>query len=173
MHPGYGYDDHSSHHRRSPEHHHHSPEQNTHQHIDPNRRLSQELPHGLGETEEQHARHAAIPPKPLWGLSEKPEAYLFYVLMVLSIGCEIAAAVTGSYYHSWGYPFVGTMTAFLALHVWAWLQTAVRMCQRASWVRDEGDLATRRQFLYLAVRLNRLMIVSLPLHKPHPLPSFN
>jgi len=140
------------------EHHSPPPVRHTSEHVDPNRRLSQEAPHGLGETEEQHALHAHIPQKKLWGLDLRNEAILFYILMVTSIGCEIAAAVCGAYRHTWSKPFIGTMTAFLALHVWAWLQTAVGMVQRASWVRDEGDLATRRQFLYLAVRLNRLML---------------
>lgn len=127
--------------------------------VDPDRRLSHEGPHGWGETEDQHAHHADVAPKLHWGLGVRNETLLFYAFAVPSLGLEIAAAVCGSYYHTWGGPFIGTMTAFLVLHWAAWLQTAIGMMQRASWLRDESDLVERRQFLYLAVRLNRLMIV--------------
>ncbi|KAH9820411.1 hypothetical protein Tdes44962_MAKER10326, partial [Teratosphaeria destructans] len=46
----------------------------------------------------------------------------------------------------------------MALHWAAWLQTAIGMLRRASWVREEADLVARREFLSLAVRLNRLMM---------------
>ena len=124
------------------------------------RRLSNEAPHGLGETEAQHAAHANISHTPHFGLSVRHETLLFYCLAIPSWGLEIAAGVFGAEFHTWGKPFIATITAFLVLHWAAWLQTAVGMMQRASWVRDEGDLVDRRQFLYLAVRLNRLMLVS-------------
>lgn len=114
---------------------------------------------GIGETYEQHAQHDLIAPKAHWGLSPKAEATLFYCCAVPSWGLEIAAAVVGSYSHSWNPPFIVCISAFLVLHWMAWLQTAVGMMQRASWVRDESDLNDRRQFLHLAVRLNRLMMV--------------
>lgn len=126
---------------------------------DPNRRLSEEGPHGLGETEEQHALHSNISTRGVWGLSAKYEEVLFYFWMTTSICCEIAAAAIGAYYHSWNAPFVGIITAFMVLHWAGWIQTVQGMLQRASWVRDEGDLPTRRQFLHLAVRLNRLQLV--------------
>ncbi|KAK5714414.1 hypothetical protein LTR15_010596 [Elasticomyces elasticus] len=147
--------------------HQHSPEQShehSHDHrhssgpIDPNRRLSQEGPHGLGETEEQHALHSQLPPKNTWGLNASQESALFYFWMASSLCCLIVAAALGPYYHAWGHPFIGCMSAFMVLHWAGWLQTATGMAQRASWVRDEGDLVTRRQYLYLAVRLNRLML---------------
>ncbi|KAK3109895.1 hypothetical protein LTR53_016377 [Teratosphaeriaceae sp. CCFEE 6253] len=126
--------------------------------VDLNRRLSDEGPHAPGETEEQHAAHSQIPTKRTWGLNESQESALFYFWMATSLCCLIAAAGLGAYYHAWGKPFIGTMSAFMVLHWAGWLQTASGMAQRASWVRDEGDLATRRQYLYLAVRLNRLML---------------
>ncbi|KAK4545143.1 hypothetical protein LTR36_003694 [Oleoguttula mirabilis] len=124
---------------------------------DRDRRLSNEAPHGLGETEEQHAHHDEVPHADHFGLSIRNETILFYVFTVPAWCLEIAAAVCGAYYHTWKAPFIATMSAFMILHAAAWLQTAVGMIQRASWVRDEGDLVDRRQFLYLAVRLNRLM----------------
>lgn len=127
--------------------------------LDPARRLSQEYPHGLGETEDQHAHHDEVPHKDHFGLDVRNETILFYCFAVPSWGLEIAAAVCGTYYHSWGTPFIATMSTFLALHWAAWLQTSVGMMQRASWVRDEADLVDRRQYLYFAVRLNRLMMV--------------
>ncbi|EMC95978.1 hypothetical protein BAUCODRAFT_34738 [Baudoinia panamericana UAMH 10762] len=129
-----------------------------HYESDPNRRLSQEAPHGLGETEEQHARHADIPEKKLWGMDRQTETVVFYIFFIISLCLLITAAALGSVGHSWSGPFVGVFTAFAVFHWAAWLQTAVGMCQRASWVRDEADLGTRRQFLFLAVRLNRMML---------------
>jgi hypothetical protein len=130
---------------------------------DPNRRLSHEGPHGLGETEEQHAHHAAMPPKIHWGLDVPRETILFYSFTLPSWCFEIAAAVCGVYYHTWGHPFIACMTCFLVLHWAAWFQTAIGMMQRASWFRDESELVERRQYLYLAVRLNRLMLVWPPI----------
>lgn len=126
---------------------------------DPIRRLSQEGPHGLGETEEQHARHAEVPHKKLFGLDVRSETIIFYCFAFPSWGLEIAAAVTGSFTRTWNYPFIGTIVPFMVFHWAAWWMTAIGMLQRASWVRDEGDLLTRREFLYLAVRLNRLQLV--------------
>ncbi|TKA30381.1 hypothetical protein B0A50_02608 [Salinomyces thailandicus] len=125
---------------------------------DPIRRLSQEGPHGLGETEEQHARHAEVPHKKLFGLDVRSETIIFYCFAFPSWGLEIAAAVTGSFTRTWNYPFIGTIVPFMVFHWAAWWMTAIGMLQRASWVRDEGDLLTRREFLYLAVRLNRLQL---------------
>lgn len=123
------------------------------------------LPPGLGETSEQHAAHTNIAPTQHWGLSRQSEAIMFYCVAIPSWGLEIAAAVVGSYSHTFSHSFIACMTAFLVLHWWAWLQTAVGMMQRASWVRDESDLTDRRQFLYLAVRLNRLMMVCISAHR--------
>jgi len=134
--------------------------------IDPNRRLSAEWPHGLGESVGQHREHALIAPKIHWGLGVRRETQLFYALALPSLILEIAASVCGAYYHTWGHPFIGCMSAFLFLHWAAWLQTAIGMIQRASWVRDESDLVERKQYLYLAVRLNRLMIVRFPVEYP-------
>ncbi|KAK5131536.1 hypothetical protein LTR08_000863 [Meristemomyces frigidus] len=125
---------------------------------DPPRRISTTAPHGLGETEAQHAAHAHTAHAPHFGLRVRHEAALFYAFALPSLALEIAAGVCGAYFHTWGRPFIATMTAFMVLHWCAWLQTAVGMAQRASWVRDEGDLVDRRQYLYLAVRLNRLML---------------
>ncbi|KAK4574244.1 hypothetical protein LTR86_002005 [Recurvomyces mirabilis] len=125
---------------------------------DPNARLEREDPHGLGETPEQHAAHASIATKKLWGLDRRQETYLFYFWMIVSLCCEITAAVLGWRYHTWSYPFIGVMTGFMVTYWAAWFQTATGMVQRASWIREEADLPTRRQFLYLAVRLNRLML---------------
>lgn len=116
---------------------------------------------GMGETLEQHAQHTHVLPKEHWGLPQTAETILFYCCVIPSWGLEIAAAVVGSYGHSWHAPFIATMSLFLVLHWIAWLMTAVGMMQRASWVRDESDLNDRRAFLHLAVRLNRLMMVSL------------
>lgn len=126
---------------------------------DLDRRLSAEDPHGLGETAEQHAQHAHVPQKRLFGLSLRNERIIFYCCAIPSWALQIAAAVTGAFKHTWNPSFIATMTAFLVLHWSAWLMTTFGMIQRASWVRDEGDLLTRRQFLYLAVRLNRLQLV--------------
>lgn len=131
------------------------------EHHDSNRRLSQEAPHGLGETEEQHAQHAHIPHKKLFGLDVKSETIMFYCLVIPSWGLLIAAAALGSLDKTWNYPFIGTIVPFFVLHWAAWWMNVIGMLQRASWVRDEGDLLTRREFLYLAVRLNRFQVVSL------------
>ncbi|KAI7287983.1 hypothetical protein KC345_g99 [Hortaea werneckii] len=125
---------------------------------DPSRRLSNEGPHGLGETEEQHARHAEIPHKKLFGLDVRRETIMFYCFAFPSWGLEIAAAVTGSLDKTWRRPFIGTIVPFMVFHWAAWWMTVIGMLQRASWVRDEGDLLTRKEFLYLAVRLNRLQL---------------
>jgi len=127
---------------------------------DLSQRLSREGERGLGETELQHAHHAHIKPKHHWGLPPYTEAALFYAFAVPSWALEIASAVIGTYYHSWTIQFAVPMSLFLAFHWAAWLQTVVGMMQRASWFRDEADLNDRRDFLYLAVRLNRLMLVS-------------
>ncbi|KAK5114470.1 hypothetical protein LTR62_002405 [Meristemomyces frigidus] len=125
---------------------------------DPNKPLDPGDPHGLGETPEQHAAHASIATRKLWGMDRRQENYLFYVWMISSLCLLIAAAVIGRYYRTWHPAFIGVMTAFMVTHWAGWLQTAVGMAQRASWVREEADLETRKQYLYLAVRLNRLML---------------
>ncbi|WPG98989.1 Hypothetical protein R9X50_00179100 [Acrodontium crateriforme] len=111
-----------------------------------------------GETEQQHAAHACTKPTPHWGLEHGNEDFLFYCMAVPSWILMIVAAALAPYYRTSSPEFIGTMSAFLALHWAAWLQTAVGMLQRASWVRDESDLEDRRTFLRLAVRLNRLMM---------------
>lgn len=99
-----------------------------------------------------------------WGLSRKWEQLLFYNLAIISWLCLIAAAVIGSYKRTRSKPFIGTMTAALVLHWAAWAQTAFAMVQRASWTRDE-TIVERVQYLFYAIRLQRLMIVSLPAHQ--------
>ena len=130
-----------------------------HEYLSSTQRLDHEGPHGLGETEEDHALHAHAEIKNIWGLSDQSEAWLFYFFQSTSLCLEISAAAIGAYYHTWNPPFIGTMTCFMVLHWAAWLQTVTQMLQRASWVREESDLQTRRRFLHLAVRLNRLMLV--------------
>lgn len=119
-----------------------------------------EMGHGYGETEEQHAAHASYSHKHHFGLSPKGESILFYCFAVLSLLLEIVACVTGSYFDTSSSEFIGTVTPFLFFSWAAWWQTAIGMMQRASWVRDESNLEDRRRFLYFAVRLNRLQLVS-------------
>ena len=119
----------------------------------------QEMGHGYGETLEQHAAHASTTPPRHFGLTDTNEAILFYCFAIPSWLLNIAAGVLGSYYDTEDNGFIGTVTAFLVFSWAAWWQTAVQMAQRASWVRDESSLPDRRRYLYLAVRLNRLMFV--------------
>ncbi len=121
-----------------------------------------DMGHGYGETPEQHARHAAPPQEKHFGLPPYSEAALFYVWAILSWGFEIAASVTGSYYSTGDHRFIATATVCMFCSWAAWWQTAIQMMQRASWVRDESNLTDRRRYLYLAVRLTRLMLVCLP-----------
>ena len=97
-----------------------------------------------------------------WGLHTFPENVLFYCFAIPSWCLEIAAAVLGAYRGASDPAFIGCVTAFLVLHWAAWLQTAFGMVQRASWRREHETVPERTQFLYLAIRLQRLMIVSLP-----------
>lgn len=113
-----------------------------------------------GETAEQHAAHAYFEPIRHWGLGRKQEAVLFYCFTIPSWICCIISAALGSYDSTFSHGFIATATVWLVLWATAWLQTAVLMVQRASWVRDEANLKDRKQYLYLAVRLQRLMIVS-------------
>lgn len=126
---------------------------------DPDRHFSQADLHGLGEDPEQHALHSHIESKYIWGLSQQYESLLFYFWFLTSLCLEIAAAAIAPYYKTWRAPFIGTMTAFMVCHWAGWIQTVQGMLQRASWIREESDLETRRQFLRLAVRLNRLQLV--------------
>lgn len=113
-----------------------------------------------GETAEQHAAHAYFQPIRHWGLGRKQEAVLFYCFTIPSwIFCIVSAAL-GSYDKTFSHSFIACATIWLVLWATAWLQTAVLMAQRASWVRDEANLKDRKQYLYLSVRLQRLMIVS-------------
>nr|OQO29726.1 hypothetical protein B0A51_02273 [Rachicladosporium sp. CCFEE 5018] len=93
-----------------------------------------------------------------WGLPYAPENTLFYVFAIPSWILEIAAAVTGSVKKTPSAAFIGCVTAFLVLHWAAWLQTVFGMVQRASWRRSEESVEERVQFLWLAVRLQRLML---------------
>jgi len=137
----------------------HDPHLSTHS-IDPHHHPSTGGAHGLGQTEEQHALHSATPAQKTWGLNTTQETILFYFWMATSLCCLVVAAAVAPHHHTSSHPFIAMMTAFMVLHWAGWLQTATGMAQRASWVRDEGDLQTRREYLYLAVRLNRLMLVS-------------
>ncbi|KXT14268.1 hypothetical protein AC579_1281 [Pseudocercospora musae] len=113
-----------------------------------------------GETAEQHAAHAYFEPIRHWGLGRKQEAILFYGFAIPSCCFAIAAAVIGSYDRTTSHAFTATATVWLVLWATAWLQTAVLMVQRASWTRDEANLKDRKQYLYLSVRLQRLMIIN-------------
>jgi hypothetical protein len=116
--------------------------------------------HGYGETVEQHEAHAHLPQVKHWGLSPQGEKILFYCFAIPSWCLLIVCCVMGSYYNTKDHRFIATVTPFLVLSWAAWWQTAIGMMQRASWVRDESNLEDRRRFLYFAVRLNRLMLVS-------------
>jgi hypothetical protein len=113
-----------------------------------------------GETAEQHAAHAYYAPIRHWGLGRKHENALFYLFAVPSWCVAIATAVTGRATGTGSAAFAATAAVWLVLWATAWLQTAVLMVQRASWTRDEANLKDRKQYLYLSVRLQRLMIVS-------------
>lgn len=115
---------------------------------------------GLGETEEQHRLHANYQAPKHWGLGQRSESVLFYTFAIPSWCFEIAAAILGAFKGTASHPFVATCTIWLVLWATAWLQTAVLMIQRASWVRDEANLKDRKKYLYLAVRLQRLQMVS-------------
>ena len=97
------------------------------------------------------------------GLGPWWEKRVFYILTGPSWILEIAAGIYGSVFDSAHAIFIALVAAFYALNLAAWLQTAAGMIQRASWTRDESNLPARRHFLYLAVRLNRLMFVSIPM----------
>ena len=88
------------------------------------------------------------------------EERVFYGLAVPSCVIEIASGIVGSIFETQFSGFITLLTVFLVLNALAWLLTVLGMVQRSSWVRDEGCLPERRRFLYLAVRLNRLMLVS-------------
>lgn len=94
-----------------------------------------------------------------WGLHRKNETVMFYCFTLPSWALEIAAAAMGPYLRASHPAFIGCITAFFVLHWAAWLQTAFAMVQRASWRRDEESLEERVQFLWFAVRLQRLMLV--------------
>ena len=121
-----------------------------------------EMGHGYGETTEQHAAHTSYVSHPTshFGLAPSAERILFYAFAISSWAMEIVSCILGSYFKTWDHRFIATVTPFLVLSWAAWWQTAVGMMQRASWVRDEGNLADRKRYLYFAVRLNRLMLVS-------------
>ena len=121
-----------------------------------------EMGHGYGETAEQHAAHSSTPPARHFGLSPRGEKILFYSFAIPSWGFNIAAGILGSVYSTHYTNFIWTATVFQFLSWAAWWQTAIQMMQRASWVRDESNLPDRRRYLYLAVRLNRLMLVRFP-----------
>lgn len=93
-----------------------------------------------------------------WGLHRKNETILFYSIAIPCWGLEIAAAAMGPYLRSSHPAFIACITAFFALHWAAWCQTAFAMVQRASWRRDEESVEERVQFLWFAVRLQRLML---------------
>ena len=123
--------------------------------------------HGHGETTEQHEAHASFARVKHFGLPPKSEQILFYCFAIPSWCMEIVAAIMGSYYRTWDVRFIATIPIFFALSWAAWWQTVIQMMQRASWVRDESNLPDRRRFLYLAVRLNRLMLVCLTFPLKH------
>lgn len=99
-----------------------------------------------------------------WGLPRPLEVALFYTLAILAWMSQIAAAVLGSYRHTRSLPFAVTVSVFCVLHWAAWCQTAFAMMQRASWRREE-TIGERVQFLFFAVRLQRLMLVCAPMSR--------
>ena len=126
----------------------------------------EEMGHGFGETFEEHQRHSSFPAKQHWGLPPFTEQALFYIFAIPSWCFEIVASVFGSLYSTSYVHFIWSVTVFMFLSWAAWWQTASGMMQRASWTRDESNLPDRRRYLYLAVRLNRLMLVR-PLLYPY------
>lgn len=120
----------------------------------------EDMHHGYGETVEQHLAHSSSETQPHFGLAFGREERLFYILAAPSWAFEIVAGIIGSYFSSHHPAFIALVTVWQVLHWAAWLQTATGMMQRASWVRDESNLPDRRRYLHLAVRLNRLMLVS-------------
>ncbi len=120
----------------------------------------QDLGHGYGEYPDQHAQHSHFDHVTHWGLPEKQEEILLYLWVIPAWLLEIAAGILGSYYTTTVPSFIGTMSAFFVFSAAAWFQTTVQMIQRASWLRDEGNLKDRRRYLHLAVRLNRQQLVS-------------
>ena len=94
-----------------------------------------------------------------WGLHRKNETLLFYGMIIPCWALEIAAAAMGPYLRSGSAAFIACITAFFVLHWAAWFQTAFAMMQRSSWRRDEEAVEERVQFLWFAVRLQRMMLV--------------
>lgn len=94
-----------------------------------------------------------------WGLHRKTETVIFYCFAIVCWGAEIAAAALGPYVRSSHPAFIACVSVYWVLHWAAWFQTAFAMVQRASWRRDEEVLEERVQFLWFAVRLQRLMLV--------------
>ena len=94
-----------------------------------------------------------------WGLKWRDENILFYAFMVPALVLEIVAAGFGAYWKTSSDVFIGCVTAFQVLHWAAWGQTAFCMAQRSSWRREEETLEDRVQYLWYAVRLQRLMLV--------------
>ncbi|KAK4613990.1 hypothetical protein CLAFUW4_09378 [Fulvia fulva] len=111
-----------------------------------------------GESAEQHAAHAHYDAQKHWGLGRRSETILFYCFAVPSLCFNIAAAITGSLLRTRSHAFIACAVVWLTLWAAAWLQTATAMIQRASWVRDEANLKDRKQYLFLSVRLQRLML---------------
>lgn len=109
------------------------------------------------DDESKHAEHF-LRIKSHWGLPRLAETVVFYTLAILGWMCLIAAAALGSYRRTSSHSFISTASAGLFLHWAAWAQTAFAMFQRASWRREE-TLVERVQFLFFAIRLQRLMIV--------------
>jgi hypothetical protein len=94
-----------------------------------------------------------------WGLHRKNETLLFYGMIIPCWAVEIAAAAMGPYLRSGSPAFIACITVFFVLHWAAWFQTAFAMMQRSSWRRDEEAVEERVQFLWFAVRLQRMMLV--------------
>jgi hypothetical protein len=94
-----------------------------------------------------------------WGLHRKNETLLFYGMIIPCWALEIAAAAMGPYLRSGSTAFIVCITLFFVLHWAAWFQTAFAMMQRSSWRRDEEAVEERVQFLWFAVRLQRMMLV--------------
>ncbi|GAB7366840.1 hypothetical protein MBLNU230_g1010t1 [Neophaeotheca triangularis] len=90
-------------------------------------------------------------------LTTKQEYIVFWLLTIPCWALEIAAAVLGGFDHTTSPPFIGTVTAFLVLHWAAFLQTVWMMVRAPRW---RGTLDERTEYLFLARRLQRLMVMT-------------
>lgn len=115
------------------------------------------LPHHPDRAPETHGAEPEALLKSRGQLSTKQEYIVFWLLTIPAWTLEIAAAILGGIEHTQSRPFIGTVTAFLILHWAAFLQTVWMMVRAPRW---RGTLDERTEYLFLARRLQRLMVVS-------------